>query len=458
MRHIFKDGKIIVKSKFYEQAFFNVSNTKLSAVFDGMGCVPFYALGDRKSFINRMKIAVHYNGKPTNFCMPKRVEMIGRKQTVTVDMPDGNKFEIKSFLDKSINAVFLSYSLLGNADGVLDIALSGATINARVENKAVVTDEVSFAFDAPFNYQVENYAVYLTLDKNIRTVKACLICGEGLQNVNEYLNNFEFYEKACDDEISNVKIPAGLNEREKAMFLSCYFCALENYKEKGDFKAFMAGHAYLLPMRTYFRDSYYTVLPMYNGKVDLVRNQIITLASGISSDGNCPSAVKSDYSAYWGNHFDSPSFLAIMLYDYVKFTKDYDILSYSVNGRSIIDCAVSVIEKLSDFADETGLLYKSGKFNKRDWADEVNRYGYVTYDEILFARALFALSKLFIYVDNKQKSEEYYNKYVKVKDAINAVLWDDDLGYYVNFKNEDYTENNLSIDTVLAVLFGICNK
>ena len=38
---------------------------------------------------------------------------------------------------------------------------------------------------------------------------------------------------------------------------------------------------------------------------------------GINENGDCPSAVKSDYSEWWGNHYDSPSFLSMMLYDYV---------------------------------------------------------------------------------------------------------------------------------------------
>ncbi|MBQ7235605.1 MAG: hypothetical protein IJX03_00415 [Clostridia bacterium] len=458
MKHSFKDGKIIVNSKFYEKAIYNVSNTKISAIFDGMGCVPFYALGDKKSYIGKMSIAIHYNGKPTDFCMPKRVEMIGRKQIVTVYLPDGNKFIIKSFLDKSVNAVFLSYELKGKNNGLLEIALYGALINASIYENQVKTEETSISFSAPINYQVENQSIYFTLDKSCPQIKACLICGEKPNCISKLLNDFNLYEQSCKDEIKTVKVPKTLNEKEKAMFLSCYFCALENYKEKDDFQAFMAGHAYLMPMRTYFRDSYYTVLPMYNGNVDLVKNQIITLSRGISSDGNCPSAVKSDYSAYWGNHFDSPSYLAIMLYDYVRYSKDKDILNLRISNKTVLECASSAIEKLSQYADETCLLYKNGKFNKRDWADEVNRYGYVTYDEILYARALFSLAKLYDILGVDAKCDEYLKWYEKVKTAINTLLWNEDLGYYVNFKNEDYTENNLSIDTVLASIFNIADQ
>lgn len=48
-------------------------------------------------------------------------------------------------------------------------------------------------------------------------------------------------------------------------------------------------------------------------------------------------------------------------------------------------------------------------------------------------------------------------RYENVKKAINELLWDEEKGYYVNFKNEDYTEDNLSIDTVFAAIFDIAD-
>ena len=43
---------------------------------------------------------------------------------------------------------------------------------------------------------------------------------------------------------------------------------------------------------------------------------------------------------------------------------------------------------------------------------------------------------------------------------MNKHLWSDELGYYINFKTDkdngrEYVEDNLSIDTVLAVVFGM---
>lgn len=84
----------------------------------------------------------------------------------------------------------------------------------------------------------------------------------------------------------------------------------------------------------------------------------------------------------------------MMLYDYIKFTGDISYSNVSVGDSTILEQAVKAIETLSKCADETCLLYKEGKYNMRDWADEVCRYGYVTYDEILYAKLMLPLTNL----------------------------------------------------------------
>ena len=125
------------------------------------------------------------------------------------------------------------------------------------------------------------------------------------------------------NEVDDVIIPASAQtEEEKALYLSALFCAIENYKECGELKGFVAGCNYLNPLRTYYRDSYWTVLPAYSYNISLVKQQVYTLARGIAEDGTCPSAVKTDLSAFWGAHYDSPSFFVMMVYDYVNHSGD----------------------------------------------------------------------------------------------------------------------------------------
>ena len=99
------------------------------------------------------------------------------------------------------------------------------------------------------------------------------------------------------------------------------------YKEVGRFKGFIAGIVYQSPARTYYRDGYWTAISILKYRPDMVRNQILTLAAGINKDGKCPSAVKSNFKNWWGNHYDSPSFFAILLYDYVRLTGDLGIFT-----------------------------------------------------------------------------------------------------------------------------------
>jgi glycogen debranching enzyme len=144
----------------------------------------------------------------------------------------------------------------------------------------------------------------------------------------------------------------------------------------------------------------------------------------------------------------------MQIYDYVKYTGDVSILNTVINGDTLLEKAKKVIKKLSSFADETGLIYKPGNFNKRDWADVINRNGYVTYNEALYARALYCLSKLCDIVGDIE-SKNYFNNFELVKKAINDILWSEDKGYFINFKTNDFIEDNLSIDTCFMALYDL---
>jgi len=128
-----------------------------------------------------------------------------------------------------------------------------------------------------------------------------------------------------------------------------------------------------------------------------------------------------------------------------------------VNGKSVYDLCRLVVDRLSTFEDKTGLIVKSGRYNKLDWADQINRTGYVTYVELLYARALFCLSTI-VGTRDKTRARRYLEMFEQTKGAINKILWDDEKGYYVNYRDGDFVEDNLSVDTILAVLFGISDE
>lgn len=461
MNTSFENGAVLAHGKLYEEAKYDVSNYTLSACFNGCGGIDYYLpINSEKFDVPASFISIVYNGEMQNVLLDKKVTMIGRMQTIEIFLSAGAFIKIEQFLSEKEYGVFTKYSLVSdNKNDVCEIGIFGNFFTDMNKQESVLyAENREFTAERDFSYIPENQSICFELDRGASEFRFHLTYCQKSESTRAFSDFFDTAFATEKNAISAVAVPSGLNDTEKALFTSCYWCALENYKELGDYKAFMAGCRYLSPVRSYYRDSYYTILPMYRNNIDKVKNQILTLARGIEPDGSCPSAVKSNWEAWWGNHYDSPSFFAIMLYDYINFSGDLSFADTEISGRTLFENAVSAVAHLSSYSDKTGLLVKSGEYNKLDWADEVNRYGYVTYDEILYARALESISNIYSLKGETEKSSIYAAKYEKVKKAINDLLWDDEKGYYINFTNDDYTEDNLSIDTVFAAIFDIADE
>jgi Glycogen debranching enzyme len=498
----FKDGAIVSKDIFAAETAFDVSNNLLIARFDGRGAIAAYSVVNKWDFVSGFYNIISFGGRVIDFGTPKTVAMLGRRQITELETPEAS-LKITQFLDSGTNAVFTKYTVFAKKDtlfgvdfnieldfksyvyeffasrfsmknlrrllfGTLKGVFKGRKREREEGNYFVARNDpwgelyLDIACDKPAKTLEKNiiYASQYSLRREIRageTEEIRFVLSMGARkdfssfDALEGLKNFAKHEKEAEDHIASLPSPAGTSdERLTAFYKNLYNTSLSLYKEKGDFKGFLAGIVYQSPARTYFRDGYFTILPVLKTRPELVRNEILTLARGIGKDGRCPSAVKYNFKNWWGDHFDSPSFFAIMLFDYVRKTGDKTVLEERVNGVSVLSAAEKVIERLAKNEDGTGLLFKAGPFNRRDWCDNVFREGYVTYDEALYARALYALSVL-------TGKTEYSDRYEKVKKAINAILWDEGKGWYVNYKNGDFTEDNLSVDTVLTVLFGIAD-
>lgn len=220
--------------------------------------------------------------------------------------------------------------------------------------------------------------------------------------------------------------------------------AYSSYKTFGSFEGFFAGVNYAAPARTYYRDGYYTALALLSRRPDWVRAELFTLARGIAPDGSCGSAVDADGAPWWRDHVDSPLFFVLLLYAYVSQTGDPSILGEQDVGRKL----AAVLDATADALDENGLLDRSPA-SRHDWADNVFREGYVTYIECLVYGALRLGGSLLPDTARYRASAE------RVKDGVNRLLWNEELGYYVNFRSPEETETNLSIDTVFAALFDL---
>ena len=438
-----RTGKIFVTGKFYEEVEYDVCSNEAHVTFDGKGGITYSTIYNQSGgFFKDVRLDVLINGEKLDPFCEKRVKLAGRMITVLLKK-GATQIEICQFLAPDESAVF--YDIKTNKPGDYELAFDlgssrdGFFYSANVDNR----------------YVADNDSIYLRTKRNAQLVFAY----ESMSYCTKMLSGFAAYKKQVEDEIRSVKIPASAKtERDKTLYVSSIFCALENYKEFGLFKGFGASSYTTAPVLTFFRDSYWTVLSMYKDYPHLIKNQILTLAHGIDESGNCTSSVAFDFlSRFRRNHYDSPCFFVLMVYDYINRTGDRSILYETANGKTVYDYCIRVLDKLSEFEDRTGLIVKLGRYNNRDWADQINRTGYVTYVELLYARALSCLAKI-VGTRDQNRARRYREMFEKTKGAIDRLLWDEEKGYYVNYRDGDFVEDNLSVDTILAVLFRIADK
>lgn len=502
----YKDGKIIVNNLYHEATYYDVANNLITAQFDGKGAISKYAVMNKFSVFSAYYTMFSVDGVAFDWNAEKVVEMIGKKMVSKF----GNKdFDIvlTQFLDDNTNCIYSEFKVTAKKDmdfritnnfGIdfrsyleqflanrLNLGNICKVIGGLVKKKPKVKSHNGVSFvrgnvmgdfylDIASNVEIvaleaergftNQFEIGSKMKKGeTKAFRYTLSCGTRgdftYSDVVSCMLDFDNAYMRTENYINSLKCPESANsEFLKTYYKSLLNASLSNYKELGKFKGFLAGIVYQFPARTYYRDSYWTVLSVLPVQPQLVRNEIITLANGINKKGECPSAVKFNFKNYWGNHYDSPSFFVMMIYDYVVHTKDKTILNESVACGTVLESAKLVIDRLYQEVEEsTGLLLKGGEYNRRDWCDNVFRSVYCTYDEVLYARALYCLGDLYSLFD-QDLSNKYLAMSQKVKDSINKYLWDEEKGWYVNYKSKDFTEDNLSIDTVVAALYGIADE
>lgn len=321
MKKTYRSGRIFVSGKYHENVNYDVCSNDVHVRFDGKGGITDYSLCNQDGrLLWDCTLTVYINGKKLDLFCPKRVKLIGR--TMTVFVKSGKtQIEITQFVAPNEYAVF--YEIKTNRPGNYAVALD---LNHSRSDFHFVSDA------ALERYVYENMTILLHVTRSARLVLAY----DSVINCERLLSRFAEYKKQVEDEIRSVKIPASASgEKDKALYLSGIFTALENYKEIGSFKGFSAGANMRAPIRTYFQDGYWTGLCLYRNRPDLIRNQILTLAQGIENNGDCPAGVTFDFRPRRRNYYDSPCFFVLTVYDYINRTGDFSVLSETVNGRTV---------------------------------------------------------------------------------------------------------------------------
>lgn len=306
----------------------------------------------------------------------------------------------------------------------------------------------------------------LTESRQLDAVTALQQLPAALQNANDYAA-WLAGQIEIDDPLLRSLYAAGLN------------VSYSMFKEfPGGFKGLVAGPDYAYPPRIYFRDSYWTAQVLIDTAPELVREHLLHLAAGVHPDGQCPSGIfaahllkkwraPTNCNADWlADHFDSPSFFILLLNDYLRATEDWKLLKAvpdAINPQlhwpalTIGERAHAAIEYLiSRDSDHDGLIEKPYAAN--DWADNIKRSVWVAYDQALYIAALRAYAGLCDRIEKSGSMVHYQDQADFALEAMQRELWNDELGYLVNYRRPGFAEENLSADTLVALYYHLLEE
>jgi hypothetical protein len=238
--------------------------------------------------------------------------------------------------------------------------------------------------------------------------------------------------------------------------------------EHGKFAGLAAGQAYSAPARTYYRDGYWTLQPLLQLAPEIVREQIRLLAVGIQPDGEAPSGVILSGQAqaiawdkfrrgdrvyagehlrqgdWWSDHFDSPLFFVLTLGDYVAATGDLE------EAKRHWLTVTAILERYFAASGPDGLPKKPN--HDRDWADNVYREGYVSYDIGLWLGALDAVARLGKTIDPELSGKAQFQAEL-ARLNLDRALWMK-TGNYADFVNSDgFAEDHLTLDSLTLLRY-----
>ncbi|WP_428242458.1 hypothetical protein [Gynuella sp.] len=498
---------LVTDALWYKPLEFDVSNCRLLAQFNGNGGISKYSVAGEWPVL----VTDHWftswavNRKRLPALHRKQVRSFGRIQSIDFgsrEVLDQVTVRSESYVDESHNCILLQFIFTNHGNDNADIFLrhgvqvdrqgyvaSVVSQNGRYEESPLqvawkggnrqleidLGDEYRFALFASHTLNVEktednNLKYNLDMEDRVApgdSVTMFIMVSGGSDCIRS--DQFEDIYPQLIDNAENychwLKKSFSCQDMElNALFSACLNVGCSSYKESGDkFAAFYAGVNYQSPSRTYFRDGYWTVLPVLPYRPDLVKKEILTLAYGVGEDGSCPSAViynqlSNEFTQFWPDHYDSPSFFIMMVHDYLAWTHDKDLLQQQVNGRTIFDALKLCFHKLQSCVDATtGVMIKPE--NRRDWCDNVVRQGYVVYDSLLYCRAIECLREIFLFVDQHELAADLSDDIANAPESLRKLLWDDESGYR-NYINSDaacspVSESNVSIEQALAAVFDI---
>ncbi|MBN1202587.1 MAG: hypothetical protein JXJ20_12110 [Anaerolineae bacterium] len=256
----------------------------------------------------------------------------------------------------------------------------------------------------------------------------------------------------------------------RSLYVASLNVALSMYKElPSGFSGLWAGPNYAYPPRIYFRDGYWTALVILPYHPEWVREHLLVLAAGVHADGTCPSGVidltvlpfeDQDHAAaadWLPDHQDSPAFFVLLLYEYIAWTGDTSLLhEHTPDGRTMWECAQACLNRL--------IANPAKSRAPNDWADNVLRSEWVTYDLALLYGALDAAADLARHTGERDTAATYAQDRHHVGTLIQIHGWDEGKGHYIDYRRtgeaegQAFVEDHLALDSLLALLFGAASE
>ena len=119
MNYKLKAGKIITTGKMHERAFYDVSNNRITAQFDGRGGISKYAVMNKFSVFTNYYSMYTVDGMPFDYMEDKVVTMEGKKQITEIEH-EKCRLRITQFLDNESNAIFVETAVEAKCDLTFD--------------------------------------------------------------------------------------------------------------------------------------------------------------------------------------------------------------------------------------------------------------------------------------------------------------------------------------------------
>jgi hypothetical protein len=159
---------------------------------------------------------------------------------------------------------------------------------------------------------------------------------------------------------------------------------------------------------------------------------------------------------WWADHFDSPLYYCLLACEVAAWLPEAEVLALEVDGWTVRERLLAILARYARLADATGLPVKP--HNDRDWADNVFRSGYVTYNLGLYYSALVGVAQLLAPSD-PDTAQALQQRAQRVARATTQQLWLAEQGYFAECRTlDDRLEDHLAIDTLTALRYGLASE